>query len=160
MLQKYRLFYPLVHGSSLREIINIHGPSPVLHLNSQRVLNDHRGPGFLAVVRFGSFPLFRQQVVFLLSQSSCVSPVDLLTGEGGGWARSRIIRPQESVVLYKSFNISFHILQKSFDELCAVCMIQNRDRIPLLFSEFSGHKTRVFSDSSSSMIPSFFPSIK
>jgi hypothetical protein len=55
----------------------------VLHLNSQRVLNDHRGPGFLAVVRFGSFSLFRQQVV-LLSQSSCVSPVDLLLGEGEG----------------------------------------------------------------------------
>ncbi len=30
---------------------------------------------------------------------------NLLKGEGGrGWARSRIIRPQESLVLYKSFN--------------------------------------------------------
>jgi hypothetical protein len=29
----------------------------------------------------------------------------LLPGEGGaGWARSRIIRPQESLALYKSFN--------------------------------------------------------
>ncbi len=40
-----------------------------------------RGPGFLAVVRFGSStalsPLSRQQVVSL-SQSSCASPVELI----------------------------------------------------------------------------------
>ncbi len=31
---------------------------------------------------------------------------NLLLGEGGrGWARSRIIQPQENMVLYKSFNI-------------------------------------------------------
>ncbi len=50
-----------------------------------------RGPGLLA----GS-----------LSQSSCVSPVELIvTGEGeGGWARSRIKRPRGS--LWSSINNS------------------------------------------------------
>ncbi len=50
-------------------------------------------------------PLSRQQVVSL-SQSSCVSPVELTDGERGesrGWARSQIIRPRESLALYKSF---------------------------------------------------------
>ncbi len=65
----------------------------------------NRIPGFLAVVWFGSFPLpsplpSRQQVVSL-SQSSCVSTVELLTKEWRG-ARSQIIRRRESLVLYKS----------------------------------------------------------
>jgi hypothetical protein len=47
-------------------------------------------------------PFSRQQVVSL-SQSSCVSPSSLLTGEGGdgGWGRSKIIRRRESLVLLK-----------------------------------------------------------
>jgi hypothetical protein len=46
----------------------------------------------------------RQQVVSL-SRASCVSPVELIDRKGGrGWARSQIIRTQESLVLYKSFN--------------------------------------------------------
>jgi hypothetical protein len=46
------------------------------------------------------------QHVGSLTQSSCVSPVGLTAGRerGRGWARSRIIRPLESLVLYKSFN--------------------------------------------------------
>ncbi len=52
-------------------------------------------------------PFSRQQVVYL-SQSSCVSPVELtderVGGGGGGWARRQIIRPRESLALYKSFN--------------------------------------------------------
>ncbi len=44
-------------------------------------------------------PLSREQVVSL-SQSSCVSPVELT--DGG--ARSQSIRPREGLVLYKSFN--------------------------------------------------------
>jgi hypothetical protein len=45
----------------------------------------YRGPGFLAVVACP--PPYREQVVFL-SQSSCVSPVELiLTGDGGGGGR-------------------------------------------------------------------------
>jgi hypothetical protein len=46
----------------------------------------------------------RQQVVSLF-RASCVSPVELIDRRGGrGWARSQIIRTQESLVLYKSFN--------------------------------------------------------
>ncbi len=51
-----------------------------------------------------SSPLSHQQVVSL-SHSSCASPVELTDGRGGrGWWRSQIIRPRESLVLYKSFN--------------------------------------------------------
>jgi hypothetical protein len=50
-----------------------------------------RGPGFLAVVLFSSYPLSGQQVVSL-SQSTCVSPVQLTNGirgeEGGKRAES------------------------------------------------------------------------
>jgi hypothetical protein len=72
----------------------------------------YRGPGFLAVALFGSSPplpspLSRQQVVSL-SQSTCVvcRRSSLLTGEvgGGEWARSQIIRPRESLALYKSIS--------------------------------------------------------
>jgi hypothetical protein len=49
-------------------------------------------------------PVSRQQVASL-SQSSCVSPVELTDGKGGerGWAWSWIKLPQESLDLYKSF---------------------------------------------------------
>ncbi len=52
----------------------------------------------------------------------------MLAGEGiRGWARSRIIRPQESLVLYKSFNtfwygISYHERFSSSVE-CGVCSV-------------------------------------
>ncbi len=52
-------------------------------------------------------PLSRHQAVSL-SQSSFVSPVKLTVGrwgEGVGGARSQISTPQESLALYKSFNI-------------------------------------------------------
>jgi len=43
--------------------------------------------------------------VVSLSQSSCVSPVELTNWRGREWwARSQIIRPRESLTLYKSFN--------------------------------------------------------
>jgi hypothetical protein len=49
-------------------------------------------------------PISRQQVVSL-SQSYCVSPITGdMRGGGGGRARNQIIRPRESLVLYKSFN--------------------------------------------------------
>ncbi len=70
----------------------------------------YRGPGFLAVVWFGSSPtplphppsslskLNRQHTGRLRKKDK------LLTGEGGrGWARSWIFRPQESLFIYKSF---------------------------------------------------------
>jgi hypothetical protein len=64
---------------------------------AQRVLYDYRGPGFLAVVCFGSDPLSRQQVISL-SRSFCVL---LVEHSDGRWN----IRWQESWVLYKSFKI-------------------------------------------------------
>jgi len=67
----------------------------VLH----RVLNDYRGSGFLAgrLHAHSSPPPFSLQQVFSLSQSSCVSLVELTDGKGGGGgpARSQIIRPRE-----------------------------------------------------------------
>jgi hypothetical protein len=46
--------------------------------------------------------LFQQQIVSL-SQSSCVSPVELSDGRGEKGV-SQIIRPRESLALYTSFN--------------------------------------------------------
>jgi hypothetical protein len=43
----------------------------------------YRGPGFLAVDDLAPPPLSREHVVSL-SPSSCVSPVELTDGEGGG----------------------------------------------------------------------------
>ncbi len=39
-----------------------------------------------------------------LTQSSCVSPVELTDGEGKGMGKIQIIRLQESLALHKSFN--------------------------------------------------------
>jgi hypothetical protein len=66
-----------------------------------------RGPGFLAVVLLGSsptpYPPFSRQKLVSLSQSSCVSPVELTDGRGGE-PGAKIIPPRESLVFYKSFN--------------------------------------------------------
>ncbi len=61
----------------------------------------YKGPGFLAVVWFGSsptpfLPLSRQQVSLILAGRA------YWRGVGGG--EEQIIRPRESLVLYKSFN--------------------------------------------------------
>jgi hypothetical protein len=62
----------------------------------------YRGPGFLAVVWLApSPPPFPVRQVVSLSQSSCVSPVELTDGRGGG----QIIRRRESLVLLNSLNI-------------------------------------------------------
>jgi hypothetical protein len=66
-----------------------------------------RGPGFLAVVGFGSFPnpslFLNHQKVVSLSQSSCVSLAELTDRRGGrGWGRSQSIRRRESLILYYS----------------------------------------------------------
>ncbi len=64
----------------------------------------HGEPGFLSVVWFGSSPtpspLSRRHTGKLRKKDN------LLTGGvgGKGWVRSQIIRPRESLVLYKSFN--------------------------------------------------------
>ncbi len=71
----------------------------------------HRAPYFLAVEWFGSsatpYPPLSSVSSAGDTQEDCESETTLLTGEGGGWrgrAWSRIIRPQERLVLYKSFN--------------------------------------------------------
>ncbi len=63
------------------------------------------GPGFLAVVWFGSSPT-----------SSLVNKLHrrhrktiCLREKGKGWARSRIIRPQESLVLYKPLKTLWYV---------------------------------------------------
>jgi hypothetical protein len=51
-------------------------------------------------------PLFRRQVVSL-SQSLCMSSIELTGGKGGdrvGWGRSQIKRRRESLVLNRSFH--------------------------------------------------------
>jgi hypothetical protein len=55
-------------------------------------------------------PLCRQQIVSL-SQYFCVSPIELTDGRGcwRGRAWNRIIRPQGSLGLYKSFNPSQYL---------------------------------------------------
>ncbi len=81
-----------------------------LMIPSREYLMIFRWPGFLAVVLFGSSPtpsppsvsklsLF---LIFIVCRRS-----SLLTGEAGRgrvWARNQIIRPGESLALYKSFN--------------------------------------------------------
>ncbi len=60
-------------------------PESTLTICQSRLYPPVRDSGFLAVVRFGSFPLPtpRQQDV-TLSLSSCVSPVQLTNGRGWG----------------------------------------------------------------------------
>ncbi len=82
--------------------------SHILDDTPQRGLKILRGPGFLAVVWFGStpnpLPLYRQKVAFLSQQSSCVSPVQLTYGKGGKGAVEPNRPPKESLALYKWFN--------------------------------------------------------
>ncbi len=74
----------------------------------------YRGPGFLAVVRFGSSPLPLQSTSCHSSSVLCIvcRRSNLLTGEGGG--KDQVIRPKESLVLYKSFNILWIMLLDFF----------------------------------------------
>ncbi len=80
-----------------------------LDYTDQRVLNDlHRGPGFLrwsydSAPRPLSSPLCRQQVISL-SQSVCRRSSLRREEVGRRWEWSKIIRPQQSLALYKSFN--------------------------------------------------------
>jgi hypothetical protein len=70
----------------------------------------YRGPGFFATVSFGSTPppptlLSCQYKLDQRPTARLRKRDNLLSQEGGrGWARSQIIRPQESLVLYKPFN--------------------------------------------------------
>ncbi len=61
-------------------------------------------------------PFSRQQLVYL-SQSPCVSPVELTARTGGGrWAKSR-----ESLALYKSFNTLWDVPCKAVFEGRLLC---------------------------------------
>ncbi len=89
----------------------------------------YRGPGFLVVVLIGSLP-----------HPSPLSPVTKLDrrhigrtekerqlADGGGvrgWARSRIKRPQESLVLYKLFKRAYVSLydERSCNSYCIIVM--------------------------------------
>ncbi len=68
----------------------------------------YRGPGFLAVVWFGSSPTPSPPPVSKsrpATHRKTKKERQFADGRRGkGWARSRIIRPLESLVLYKSFN--------------------------------------------------------
>jgi hypothetical protein len=79
--------------------------------SNREYLLSYRGTGFLAVVWFSSFllpppPLSRQQVVSL-SQSSCVSPVELTHRGGGEESNPRTAR---KLVLYNPLTILWDIL--------------------------------------------------
>ncbi len=85
----------------------------------QRVL----WPGFLAVVRFGSSPTPSPPLPSVSSTGGTQKDWERDTScwrerVRRGWARNRIIRPQESLVLYKSFNTLW---------LCTSCCV-----IPLI----------------------------
>ncbi len=76
----------------------------------------YSGPGFLAVVWFGSPPTPPHPLpsVDRRHTGSLKKRDNLLTGYG--WGRSQIIRPQESLVLYKSFKTLWSYSFKTANE--------------------------------------------
>jgi hypothetical protein len=110
---------------------------PILSKVNQRLhvcreyLMYNRVPGLLAVVCFGSStppPRLSRQQVFSLSQSSCLSPVELiLTGEGGRGG----------------------VGAKSYDDEKALSSIKNRRKrtMSLDFLNLKVHKIEIFFDS-------------
>jgi hypothetical protein len=96
----------------------------------------YRGPGFLAFVRFGSTPnpqspTLREQVVSL-SQSSCLSPVALSDGRGGGGDKSFDREDARSSVNHSILSGSQWQRFFSFYELC------------ILLNYFLDRKTEVY----------------
>jgi hypothetical protein len=80
----------------------------------------YRGKGFLAVMRFGStptlLPLIPVSKLPLFRSLPVCHRSSLLTGEGGrGCAWSRIILPQESLALYKSFTLNLSLPASCID---------------------------------------------
>jgi hypothetical protein len=75
------------------------------NLPGREYCRNFRGPGFLAVVWFCSPPFSGSELSF--SYFLCVAGRACWRKKGGGGGgRSQVIRPRESLVLYKSFNIS------------------------------------------------------
>jgi hypothetical protein len=64
----------------------------------------YRGPGFLAILWFGSSPPPLPSVSSTGDTQEDWEKKPTWWQKGGGRGRSRIIRPQESLVLFKSFN--------------------------------------------------------
>jgi hypothetical protein len=65
----------------------------------------YTGPDFLAVVLFGSSPLLLPPLPSVSWTGDTEKEGQLADGRGErGWAMSRVIRLQESLVLYNSFN--------------------------------------------------------
>ncbi len=86
--------YTCILPLDLQDIGCMNNKKPGSMLRTREYLMIYRGPGFLAVVHIirllamhPSFPPSLQQVVSL-SQSSCVSPVELTGGKGGRGAKS------------------------------------------------------------------------
>ncbi len=95
------LILTLVYSTLTHTLPSLHPQSPP----PQRVLNDNRGPGLLAVVWFGSSPtpfphLVRQKAKTATQEDRERETTCMERGK----RRSRIIRSQESLVLYKSSN--------------------------------------------------------
>ncbi len=74
---------------------------------TERISMMYRGPGFLAVVWYGSFlpPSSASKLSIFIGLPVCRRRrSSLLTGKGRGYARSQTIQPQECLTLYKSFS--------------------------------------------------------
>ncbi len=82
----------------------------------------HRGPGFFAVVWFGSSPTlsppFPLRNLGLRHTGGLRKRDNWLIG-GGGWRWSQLIRRRESLVLYKSFHTLWPIV-RNFEKVFTV----------------------------------------
>ncbi len=81
----------------------------------------YRGPGFLAVVWYGSPPLPLSPSCPSEARPATTRKTEkeekLLTGEGKGVGEEQIIRQQQSLVFYKSFNtLWFDVYEYDEDE--------------------------------------------
>jgi hypothetical protein len=83
-------------------------------------------------------PLSRQQVISLY-QSSCVSPVQLTDGRGGGrgGGRSQIIQSRGSLALYQIIQLSlFACLQLNVTKLKRVVFCTRHFKLAIIYRSF------------------------
>ncbi len=80
----------------------------------------YRGPSFLAVVWFGSSPTPSTHLPSGDTQEDWEKETTCWRERGGKvWARSRTIRPQDCLVLYKLFNtLWYHVCTYSKGNIC------------------------------------------
>ncbi len=84
-----------------------HLPATERYMEAREYWMIFRGPGFLAVVCFGSSPTPSQlsQEARTATRRKSEKERQLADGRrGGGWGRNQIIWQRESLVLYKSMN--------------------------------------------------------